>query len=228
MPTEPAELRERLDRRGPRDGWRVRHDTSGRSRSYGASLHTAVETARLLSAVGDGGRPVDRVGRRTNGRSRADRRGRPIQPGMGLTGRSGTMRPAGVERIAARRTRRGRACARCSIITAPATWKHRSEIDALMQRTDPSLVGLCLDSGACACYGGGSPLDVAVAPPREDVARPLQGLRAAYRRARRREQLDYQTALGHGLFCELGGGSVDFPGVAPRPSGCGLRRLDCR
>ena len=33
------------------------------------------------------------------------------------------------------------------------------EIDALMARTDPSLVGLCLDSGH-ATYGGGSPLDL--------------------------------------------------------------------
>ena len=29
----------------------------------------------------------------------------------------------------------------------------------------------------------------------------------------RRERLDYQTALRHGLFCELGRGSVDFPGL---------------
>ena len=34
-----------------------------------------------------------------------------------------------------------------------------AEIDALMARTDPSLVGLCLDSGH-ATYGGGAPLDL--------------------------------------------------------------------
>ena len=33
------------------------------------------------------------------------------------------------------------------------------EIDALMQATDPALVGLCLDTGH-ATYGGGSPLDL--------------------------------------------------------------------
>ena len=61
------------------------------------------------------------------------------------------------------------------------------EIDALMARTDPALVGLCLDSGH-ATYGGGSPLDAADAPSLARLARALQGLRAGRRRARARRR----------------------------------------
>ena len=45
------------------------------------------------------------------------------------------------------------------------------------------------------------------------MARALQGLRPCRRGARPERAWDYQTALGHGLFCELGRGSVDFPGL---------------
>ena len=57
------------------------------------------------------------------------------------------------------------------------------EIDALMQPTDPALVGLCLDTGH-ATYGGGSPLDLLERHRDSHLARPLQGLRAGRRRAR--------------------------------------------
>ena len=58
MPTEPAVLRERLDRRSLAMVGAFVTTRLADSRSYEASVHTAVETARLLSAVGDGERPV--------------------------------------------------------------------------------------------------------------------------------------------------------------------------
>ena len=83
------------------------------------------------------------------------------------------------------------------------------EIDALMQATDPALVGLCLDTGH-ATYGGGSPLDL-LERHRDRIwhvhfkdCEPEVAARA------RQEEWDYQTALRHGVFCELGKGSVDF------------------
>jgi inosose dehydratase len=86
------------------------------------------------------------------------------------------------------------------------------EIDALLARTNPSLLGLCLDSGH-ATYGGGSPIDL-LNRHRERIwhvhfkdCEPNVAARA------RAEAWDYQTALRHGVFCELGRGSVDFPAL---------------
>jgi inosose dehydratase len=86
------------------------------------------------------------------------------------------------------------------------------EIDALLSRTDPSLLGLCLDTGH-SLFGGGDPL-VAIAKHAariwhvhfKDCARDVA------QRARS-EGWDYHTAVGHGIFCELGRGMVPFAEV---------------
>jgi inosose dehydratase len=86
------------------------------------------------------------------------------------------------------------------------------EIDDLMQRTDPTRVGLCLDSGHIT-YGGGSPVRLLnrhgdrVWHVHFKDCEPNVAARA------RQEGWDYQTALRHGLFCELGRGEVDFPAL---------------
>ena len=86
------------------------------------------------------------------------------------------------------------------------------EIDALMSRTDPTLLGLCLDTGH-SMFGGGDPL-VAIAKHAariwhvhfKDCAQDIA------RRARA-EGWDYHTAVGRGIFCELGRGMVPFADV---------------
>jgi inosose dehydratase len=89
------------------------------------------------------------------------------------------------------------------------------EIAALLDRTDPSLVGLCLDSGH-ATYGGGSPADLLerygtrVWHVHFKDCEPQVAARA------RAAGWDYQTALRHGVFCELGKGAVDFTGLLGR------------
>jgi inosose dehydratase len=87
------------------------------------------------------------------------------------------------------------------------------EIDALMRGTSSELVGLCLDTGH-ATYGGGDPLAI-LERHRERVwhvhfkdCSPEVAARA------RSEGWDYVEAVRHGLFCELGQGSVDFAAVA--------------
>ncbi len=87
-----------------------------------------------------------------------------------------------------------------------------AELDSLMDHTDPSLVGLCLDMGHYA-FGGGD---------------PLQALKKYYDRiwhvhfkdydksvgeASRKNQLDYFESVKQGIFCELGKGSVDFKSI---------------
>jgi inosose dehydratase len=97
-----------------------------------------------------------------------------------------------------------------------------TEISRLLELTDPARLGLVFDTGHYVYGSGGE----------AEAAEGLKsfGERVWYvhfkdcqpdvaRRARA-EQWDYFTALRHGIFCELGRGSVDFAFV--------LRRLGAR
>lgn len=83
------------------------------------------------------------------------------------------------------------------------------EIDELMARTDPALVGLCLDTGHLT-YGGGDPVAaLARYAPRLWHVHFKDCDPELLRRARA-EEWDYHTAVGRGIFCELGRGMVPF------------------
>ena len=86
------------------------------------------------------------------------------------------------------------------------------EIADLMRRTDPSLLGLCLDTGHLT-YAGGDP----VAAAGEFGARiwhlHLKDCSAEVATRARRERWDYQRAVREGVFCELGRGTVRFAEV---------------
>ncbi|HVN53691.1 MAG TPA: TIM barrel protein [Anaerolineaceae bacterium] len=94
------------------------------------------------------------------------------------------------------------------------------EIDCLLDATDPALVNLVFDTGhyvfGCGPDAPGS--DGKIVPALEHYAERISyihfkdcqpGLAARSRR----EGWDYIRALREGIFCELGQGSVDFPGV---------------
>jgi inosose dehydratase len=83
------------------------------------------------------------------------------------------------------------------------------EIDALMTRTNPALLGLCVDTGHIT-YGGG---DAAAALARygDRVWHVhAKDCEPGVARQAREAGWDYHTALRHGIFCELGRGAVDF------------------
>jgi inosose dehydratase len=211
MPTDPSTLRHELSRRqlamlGAFVTTRLADPTS-----YEASLETAVSTAALLSAVADGGQPVIVLSDEpTADPVRAQAAGR-VLPALSLSERQWEDAAGGIERIA-RAVREDTGLRTVFHHHCAGYVETPEEIDALMARTDPALVGLCLDSGHAA-YGGGSPLEL-LARHRPRVwhvhfkdCEPAVAARA------REERWDYQTALRHGLFCELGHGSVDFPGL---------------
>jgi inosose dehydratase len=83
------------------------------------------------------------------------------------------------------------------------------EIDALMSRTPPDLVGLCLDTGHLM-YGGGNPVD-AIARYRDRIWHVhFKDCEPGLARQARDEAWDYHAAVRHGIFCELGQGMVPF------------------
>jgi inosose dehydratase len=211
MPTDPATLGEQLRRR--------RLDMLGAfvtvrladPASYEPSEKIALDTARLLSAAGDGTRPVIVLSDEpTADPGRALAAGR-VQPDMALSARQWDDAARGVEQIARAvrdetglRTVFHHHCA--GYVETP------EEIDLLMHRTDPALVGLCLDSGH-ATYGGGSPLELLSRHRSRTWHVHFKDCEPRIADRARQEGWDYQTALRHGLFCELGRGSVEFPAL---------------
>jgi inosose dehydratase len=90
----------------------------------------------------------------------------------------------------------------------------------LMDRTDPDLVGLCLDTGHWE-YAGGDSLE-AVREYGERVRYlHLKDCDPNIRTLARQERMDYFAATAAGVFCELGEGSVDFPGIIREMKGYG-------
>jgi inosose dehydratase len=86
-----------------------------------------------------------------------------------------------------------------------------SEIDELLRRTDPSLVGLCLDTGH-VFYGGGDPVALA----RRERARVWHvHLKDVYRDRYQRAlaaKLDFTAAVGEDVFAPVGSGAIDMAG----------------
>jgi len=84
-----------------------------------------------------------------------------------------------------------------------------SEVDELLRQTDPSLVGLCLDTGH-VFYGGGDPVALA----RRETARIRHvHLKDVYRDRYQRAlaaRLDFTAAVGEDVFAPVGSGAVDM------------------
>jgi len=87
-----------------------------------------------------------------------------------------------------------------------------AEIDALMSRTDPSLLGLCLDTGHLT-FAGGDPIAALASYGDRLHHVHFKDCDPALADRSRVEEWDYHTAVRRGIFCELGRGSVPFKGV---------------
>jgi inosose dehydratase len=86
------------------------------------------------------------------------------------------------------------------------------ETRQLMQRTDPDLVGLCLDTGHWH-YAGGNALDAIHEYGERVRYLHFKDCDPAIRRECIEHELDHFQATGKGVYCELGQGEVDFAGV---------------
>jgi len=87
-----------------------------------------------------------------------------------------------------------------------------AEIDSLMRRTDPSTLGLCLDTGHIV-YAGGDPLDVLDRQAERIWHVHFKDCHPHIAAHARASGLGYLAAVRAKLFCELGAGAVDFDAV---------------
>jgi inosose dehydratase len=86
------------------------------------------------------------------------------------------------------------------------------EIRNLMDRTDANLVGLCLDTGHYQ-YGGGDALEAVQTYGSRIWHLHFKDCDMNVRSQCAAQKLNYFEAVGAGVFCELGKGSVDFPAI---------------
>jgi inosose dehydratase len=213
MPTDPVVLRSELSLRGLVMLGAFVPVALKDPAAHGAGVASALKTARLLAAAATDPKPYLVLADNNGSVPERTRNAGRITPELGLS-------PAEWKTFAAGANRVARAvCAETGLRTV---FHHHSagyvetpeEIARFLELTDPTLVGLVFDCGHYA-YGAGD----------FDVIRGLERFRERVwyihfkdcqpevaGRARA-EHWDYFQALRHGVFCELGKGSVDFPAV---------------
>jgi inosose dehydratase len=210
MPTEPGALKRAVADRALRLMAAFVPVALADASSHKAGTATAVRTARLLRDAGeadailvladDNGAVLERE--RNAGR---------ITPELGLSDTQWDMFAAGAEQIArAVRNETGLRTAfhpHCAgyVETVP-------EIDALMRRTDSSVLGLCLDTGHIV-YAGGDPLDVLERYDDRVWHVHFKDCDPKVAANARAAGMGYLAAVRSHLFCELGSGQVHFAAV---------------
>jgi inosose dehydratase len=86
------------------------------------------------------------------------------------------------------------------------------EIDELLSRTDPDMLGLCLDTGHLM-FAGGDPLAALTAYGNRIWHVHFKDCDPVVAARSRIEEWDYHASVRRGIFCELGRGTVPFAGV---------------
>ena len=87
-----------------------------------------------------------------------------------------------------------------------------SEVARLLEMTDPTLLGICLDTGHYV-YAGGDPGEFSRMHGNRVWHLHLKDIHHAVLDEVRRDKVSYLDAIRRGIFCELGVGCVDFPTV---------------
>ena len=86
------------------------------------------------------------------------------------------------------------------------------EVDRLMELTDPTLLGLCLDMGHYA-FGGGDPLEALKKYYNRIWHIHFKDFNPEVDKQAAMNNFDYFESVEAGIFCELGKGNVDFVSI---------------
>jgi inosose dehydratase len=216
MPTDPDELRSVLDARGLAlvGSW-VSVNLEDRAK-HQASADDAVRTGRQLARVG-GPEAVVVLGNDPYGDPHRTKVAGRVTPADAMTEAQWRVFADGANHVARRVMDEAgiRTVIHQHIGTLIET---EAEARRLFDMTDSSVLGLCLDTGHWTFGAGGDPV-AAVRELRERVWHVhFKDTDPVVMEQSRRYEWDGPESVGHGVFCELGRGCVDFPGM--------LRALD--
>jgi inosose dehydratase len=211
MPTDPDELRAELGRRGLAlvGSW-VSVNLEDRAR-HRVSADDAVRTGRQLARVG-GPDAVVVLGNDPYGNPRRTRIAGRVTPADAMSEDEWAVFAEGANQVARRVMDEAgiRTVVHQHIGTLIET---EAEARRLFEMTDPSVLGLCLDTGHWTFGAGGDPV-AAVREFRDRVWHVhLKDCDPAVMGASRANGWDGPASVGHGVFCELGKGCVNFPGM---------------
>lgn len=210
MPTDPEKLRQEINSRNLSllASWVsvYLHDES----KHKQSADDCVRTAKLLAAVGGSDCFVVLGNDPYTDPLRTKNAGR-ITPEMGMSDDQWQIFAKGADYVARRVM--DEAGLRTVFHHHIGTWVETpAETQRLLEMTNPEILGLVFDTGHWK-FGGGN---------------EIQGVRQCadriwhvhfkdhepnVARQSREQEWDGLTSVGHGVYCELGKGDVDFPGV---------------
>ena len=210
MPTEPDRLKTELGTRRLALVGAFVPVPLAVAAAHAAGVHTAVRTARLLRDAGGADAVIVLSDDNASVPEREQQAGR-ITAADGLSDAQWEVFAAGADQVA----RAVRDATGLRTVFHPHCGGYVetvAEIDVLMRRTDPSTLGLCLDTGHIV-YAGGDPLDVLDQQAPRIWHVHFKDCHPGIAVDARAAGLGYLAAVRSRLFCELGAGAVDFVAV---------------
>jgi inosose dehydratase len=210
MPTDPARLRDEIAARTLRLIGAFVPVPLVKPDAHAPGAETAIRTARLLRETAGPDPFIVLADDNATVPAREQHAGR-ITPELGLNDAQWATFAQGANRIA----RDVREATGLRTVFHPHCGGYvetPAEIDTLMARTDPNLLGLCFDTGH-TLYGGGDPVSVFERHAARVWHVHFKDCDLAVARRAREQGLGYLAAVRARLFSELGTGGVDFPAM---------------
>jgi inosose dehydratase len=210
MPTDPARLSDELSARNLKllGSWVnvYLHDPA----RHDESVSDCVRTAKLLAAVGGGTAFVILGNDPYMDPHRTKNAGR-IRPEDGMNTAQWKDFASGANRVA--RAVRDETGLRTLFHHHIGTWVETpAETQLLLELTDPTVLGLCFDTGHWR-FAGGDPVTGLKKHSDRIWHVHFKDCDPRVAQQSRAKEWDGPTSVGHGVFAELGKGEVDFPGV---------------
>ncbi|KOH46614.1 sugar phosphate isomerase/epimerase family protein [Sunxiuqinia dokdonensis] len=210
MPTDPQQLRQVLSEKKLELLGAFVPVALAKQETHDAGVKLALKTAKLMFDAGYKNAFIVLADENGSVEERTQNAGR-ITPKMGLSDAQWKTFAAGGEKVAravndqfGMRTVFHHHCG--GYVETP------DEVAKLMELTDPSLLGLCLDMGHYA-FGGGDPVRALEKYDSRIWHVHFKDYSEQVGEEAKENGYDYFKSVEKGVFCELGKGSVDFKSI---------------